>query len=448
MSALALKRRQSGPLLAADALRQRNFYHLYADIAGYGILAGSTLAFIAIYAARLGAASWQVGFFTAGPALVNLLITLPMGRWIARRPLAALVYRSSLLHRLFYPLLIPVALFLPNPSGQIWLLLAVVLISSIPGVPLSIGFNALFAEIVPDNWRGTVAGRRNALLALTMLISTLLSGQILRVFDPATGYALVFGLGALGAAYSSFHLARLRLQNQQAPAPETAYQLLGDAARAGRPVLTPDAPLQRTFALRSLLHVPKLRLGSVLAPLRTSFGPFLLALFFFHFAQFLPGPLFSLFWVKEARIDDAAISLINAVHFTVMLLASLPLGRLTRRFGNRRLTALGSLSLAAYPFFTAISTDLTLLLVAAIVGGAVWAILGGAISNRLLERIPEGDRPRHLALYNLALNAAVLGGSMTGPALADVVGLRTALLAGAGLRMLAGLVLWRLDRKP
>ncbi|NUQ37011.1 MAG: MFS transporter [Caldilineales bacterium] len=444
MSAVALT--HPGAAQDATARQRRNFYHLYADIAGYGLLAGSTLAFITIYAVRLGAASWQVGFLTAGPALVNLLITLPVGRWLAPRPLPRMVFLSSLLHRLFYPLLIPVALFVPNATGQIWLLLAVVLLSSIPGVPLSIGFNALFAEIVPEAWRGTVAGRRNALLALTMLVSTLLSGQILRLSEPATGYALVFVLGALGAGYSCYHLAQLRMDRRGPPSPDTAYQPLGDAARAGRPVLAPDAPLQRTFALRSLLHVPTLQPGSVLAPLRSSFGPFMLGLFFFHFAQFLPGPLFSLFWVKEARIDDAAISLLNAVHFTIMLLASLPLGRLTRRFGNRRLVAVGSLTLAAYPLLTAVSAGMVTLLIASIVGGAVWAILGGAISNRLLERIPAGDRPRHLALYNLALNAAILVGAMAGPALADVIGLRLGLLTSAGLRLLAGLVLWQVDR--
>ncbi|MGE5222072.1 MAG: hypothetical protein ACM3PY_06525 [Omnitrophica WOR_2 bacterium] len=31
-----------------------NFRRLYADLAGFGVLTGSTMAFLAIYAARLG----------------------------------------------------------------------------------------------------------------------------------------------------------------------------------------------------------------------------------------------------------------------------------------------------------------------------------------------------------------------------------------------------------
>ena len=44
--------------------------HLYGDIAWYGLLAGSTIAFLAVYAARIGASAFQIGLLTAGPAAV------------------------------------------------------------------------------------------------------------------------------------------------------------------------------------------------------------------------------------------------------------------------------------------------------------------------------------------------------------------------------------------
>ena len=39
-----------------------------------------TLAFVAIYAARLGATGFQISLLTAGPAVVNLFFSLPAGR--------------------------------------------------------------------------------------------------------------------------------------------------------------------------------------------------------------------------------------------------------------------------------------------------------------------------------------------------------------------------------
>ncbi len=56
---------------------QRNFHHLVGDVAWYGLLAGTTVAFLGVYAAHIGATAFQIGLLTAGPALVNLIFTMP-----------------------------------------------------------------------------------------------------------------------------------------------------------------------------------------------------------------------------------------------------------------------------------------------------------------------------------------------------------------------------------
>jgi MFS family permease len=423
-----------------DPVTRRHFYHLYADIAGFGVLSGSTLAFLAIYMARLGASNWQIGLLTAGPALVNLALALPAGQWLATRPLTATVFWTSLGQRLFYPLLVPLCLWVPAVWQNV-VILALVILTSIPGTVLAIGFNALFAEAVPEMWRGEVVGRRNAILALTVLVSTLGCGQLLRVLPFTIGYAVVFAVGAAGALFSSYHLARIRL-SRSLPRRVWRGAPLGVGGRSGR-VLIPDAPLARSLALRVLTSERLARGRAMLAPLRTAFGPFFWALFSFHTAQYVPIPLFPLFWVREVRLNDAAISVLNAVFYALMLIASLRLGRLTRRFGNRRLMVGGAFFLALYPLLTALSRGLGLLLVASVLGGVIWAILGGALANRLLERIPTDDRPPYLALYNWALNGAMLLGSLGGTAMANAIGLREALFVATGLRLVAALLLWR-----
>ncbi len=430
-------------------MMQRNFRHLYLDIAGFGILAGSAIAFLSIYMARLGASTAQMGWLTAGPALVNLLFALPMGQWIARQHLVRFVFWSSIGQRLLYLLLVPLALLVPTAT-QIPIVLLLIVITAVPGTAIAIAFNALFAEAVPEAWRAEVVGRRNAIVALTQMVTTLLCGQILRLLPPEhnyagyagyAGYAIVFGIGALGAGVSSYHLLRVRLTE---PIPTRPWQArpLGDSGQPGRPIVA-DAPARLAYPIRVLTRVRLGNARAMIAPLRTPFGPFLFSLFAFHFAQYIPIPLFPIFWVREAHLGDAAISLLNAAFFTVMFLASLRLGSLTRRFGNRRLLFSGAILLSSYPLLTGLSQGLPLLLAAAVVGGAVWAILGGALANRLLEHVPPHDRPAYLALYNLALNAAMLSGSIVGTSLADAFGLRTALFVAVGLRMAAGVLLWR-----
>ena len=68
-------------------------------------------------------------------------------------------------------------------------------------------------------------------------------------------------------------------------------------------------------------------------------------------------------------------------------------------------------------------------------------MISGSYANYMLEHIPAHDRPSHLAWYNIVLNAAVLIGSLVGPAISDMMGLTSALLLFAALRFLAGLTI-------
>jgi hypothetical protein len=70
------------------------------------------MAFVAIYAARLGATSFQVSLLTAGPAVVNLLFSLPAGRWMQDKSLVRVTFWSSIWHRLGYLVFILLPLLL------------------------------------------------------------------------------------------------------------------------------------------------------------------------------------------------------------------------------------------------------------------------------------------------------------------------------------------------
>ena len=48
-----------------------------------------------------------------------------------------------------------------------------------------------------------------------------------------------------------------------------------------------------------------------------------------------------------------------------------------------------------------------------------------------------------MALYNLALNVAMLGGTLLGPLMAEVIGIREALFIIVGLRLVSGVAVTR-----
>ena len=425
-------------LPASSPVRTTNFIHLYWDVAWFGLTFGSTLSFLAVFATRLGAPGWQVGLLSAGPALINILVTVPAGRWLQARPLSAAVTRAAVWHRAGYFVLLLVPWFLSS-RWQVWVLLALIFLMAVPGAALAVGFNGLLAAAVPLEARGRIIGRRNALLSGTILVSFLISGWILEQLPFAWGYTVVFALGALGAGMSTYHMSRVQVESV---GPFLARPLT-DHAQPGRlGGFSGVVPFKMSLSLRLWLNGPRRTIRAA-KRISGSYWRMMAAFFSFHFAQFLPAALFPIFWVREAGLSDGTIGWINALFYLTMLIISPFLEPLSRRFGTYPLTISGALLLSLYPLLTALSDGVILLVVANLLGGAVWAILAGALTSRLLESVPEDSRPSHLALYNLALNAAVLSGTMLGPWLADLAGLREALFIAFVFRVVSGLVLAR-----
>ena len=419
----------------ATAELRFNFRHLYADIFWFGVLTGSTMAFLAIYIARLGANGFMVGLLTAGPAVVNLLFSLPAGRWLEGRPLIAASFWSALLHRLGYLAIIPLP-WLLAPFLEMWAVILITVLMSVPGTLLAIGFNAMFADVVPPDLRSEVVGKRNAIMAVSITLTTLLCGQLLdRIIFPLN-YQIVFALGAMGAMLSTYHMGRVKLGSEKIS--RRIGRPLGDRARPGLQRFG-DA-IRLAVGLRFLTRShgrPLLRLDL----LGTAFGPFLASYLFFYACQFLPVSLYPLAFVRVLDLSDGAISLGNALFYTAMLIVSLRSIAFSARFGHKRLLVVGALAYGFYPLLIGLARDATLYWVASLEGGMAWGVASGAIINHLMNKVPDEDRPAYMALHNLALNIGILSGSLLGPVLGDWLGTPPALVIIGLLRTLAGCLL-------
>lgn len=428
--------RQSRPV---PAELRSNFIHLYWDIAWFGVLSASAISFLTVYAARLGADGFQIGLLTAGPAVVNLLFTLQASRWLEARPVGPAVFWSAIFNRLFYLLWIVLPWFLA-PRLQLWAYIVITLVMTLPGITLAVGFNALFADSIPPEWRPYVAGRRNAMLSITFILTSLLCGVLLQRLPFPVGYEVVFALGALGAAMSTVHLFFVRPVEDGWLKGGRWYRL-GDLAAPG--LLQGVTAWGRTaVGLRFLLRSR----GQNLLRLDVLQGPFravVVGLFAFHLAQYLAIPLFPLAWVNRLGFSDDVISQGQALFYVAVFFGSTQLNRATQRLGNQRLVALGMALLAGYPAITAVMRGPAAYWLVSLLGGFGWSLAGGALANYLLERSPETGRAMYLAWYNLALNAAILLGSLLGPLFADWVGLSMALWISALARALASLLVWR-----
>ena len=396
-------------------ITRKNIRNLYAEIFWFGILAGTTVTFLAVYASHIGANGFQVGLLSAGPAVINLIVSVPAGGWLTGRSLYHISYKSGLYQRLFY-LVIAVLPWLFGDKIQVWALIALSLIIAIPGGVMAIAFNAMLADIVPPGLRGEVVGKRNALVAISMTITILISGEILtRVIFPIN-YQVIFSLGALGGLLSMIHIRRI----------------MPHSSGLKPPIVRQDEKRQEVQIKARLLRFDLLR---------GSFGFFMLAYLAFYTFQFAPQPLFPLFVVRELLFSDKVIGIGNALFYSVSVVFALLLSRFSRRFGHRKVLVISGLFFAVYPLLVGLAVDTSLYYAASILGGVVWGLISGSLLNRLMERVPEGDRPAHMALHNIIFNLGILIGSLGGPLLGSFMDLRTAILVTAGLRMLAGVLM-------
>ncbi len=389
-----------------------NFIRLFWDIAWWGFYIGSTASFLAIYATRCGATSRQIGLLTAIPAVFSLLLSLPAG-WLLRHipagratVLSALVGRSMFLVYALLPWLLP-------PQLQVEGLFVMAILLTVPNTVIGISFGQFLIEAIPRQWRGTVVGARNAIMAIITFPVTLLCGQILSRMPFPQGYQVVFFIGFLGAILTVFELRRVHpVADPELP----PVQPVQEQTRRLLPVVTPEA--------RIYLKV-------------------IWILFFFNATNNMVAPLIPDLLVNQLELNDAMISLGTAISTLLVFVVSLRIAWLTRRIGNRRATAIGAGLLAVQTVVLALATGAGLYIAAAIIGGVASGVLGSAQYNYHLDSLPRTEQPSWLSWSMLLGNAAVLIGALLGPALSGIFGAQWALMILAVLRLAIGAALMR-----
>lgn len=397
---------------------RHNFHHLYFDIAWFGVLSGSAVNFLNIYATRIGATGLQIGLIGAMSAVVNLFLAIPAGRWLERQNTGKAMFWTASVYRFGYLPLI----FLPlvsNDSLQIAGIILLTFLMAIPLTPLGVGFNALFAEAVPNDYRAHVAGIRNVMFALAFMLTSIISGTILERASFPLGYQIVFTLGALGAGMSTYHLYFIRPVGSDFRTPPAQPE--PDPLRAGE-----SAPRGVSSALR--LDIWKTRFKNVL-----------LTLFAFHVAQYLAVPIFPIYNIRVLGLTDENLGIGTACFYLTVLIGSTQLRKFSQRIGNKKLTGWSVALMAVYPLLLAGASEVWHFYGLSLISGFNFAMMSGSYANYMLEHIPPDDRPSHLAWYNVILNAAILLGSLAGPVLALQLGLVQVLLFIAVLRFLSGL---------
>lgn len=339
----------------------------------------------------LEASPFQIGILAALPLSANLaqlvgaLILETFGR---RRPVCIFF---ATLARLFWVLilLLPLALFDGVGDYRIWILIALVGISSLLGSLSGVAWLSWMSDVVPPSIRGAFFGKRNMVCAAAGMVAVLAGGYFLNRWelmhgkeDPF-GYLLLFAIGLLCGLVSSFFLYRIRDPKPNAIDDGTTFSL----KRFGDPLRDPN--------FRSLVIYVGL----------------------FMFVTQMAGPFYAVYMIETLSIDFSTITWF----ITFATLASLFMlriwGPIADEFGNKPILIVAGFAHALIPLSWVVAQGggyFWPLTVAHVLSGAFYAAILLAHLNVLIKLSPEKGRSIYIAVFNGMIGLSV--------ALAPIVG--------------------------
>lgn len=382
---------------ASDSDEAHNVRYLYLEIVWVAVTT-TIISFHSVYAVRLGASDQLVGLLASLPPLIVALMTIPSVHWVERHALRSSLLGSVFVYRLGFLIIALMPFVVQN--GRAYALVGIIFLMTIPTPMLTIAFNTIFAELVPERRRAEVVGWRNILLGAGVTVVGYVAGRALDAIAFPLNYQAFYFSGWATSMVGFALLTRLRIPATPArAAPRAAQPLSLTATRA----LWQANPGFARIVLNSLVYGVGL---------------------------WMVTPLYSIFYVRSPGASNAWIGLLTSVINASMMLGYFLAQRWVKRWGNRPVLAWRMTGAGVYPILVGLSPALTPILVFGALSGLALSSLNLTHFNTLLKVIPDDRRPSALALYTLLMNVGAFISPLVSVALADRIGIRSALVLG------------------
>jgi MFS family permease len=383
-----------------------NARYLEIEVFWAGLLSAAA-AFNAAYALRLGATNAEIGLLSSIPALLALLITIPGGQLLNRRARRMpWVVGSLALARIGYLIvaLIPF-LGLPNPGTVvIW---ALILLSA-PASFFGVGWNSMLADVVPESQRARVFAARNIISAMVVTAGTFVAARWLAVTLFPINYQVVYAVGFVGAALSTFYITRMRVPDSVV-APAATQRITPRALIVGARDAFRQQPDFTKIVVSTLAH---------------------------GLGLWMIGPIYVLYYVRQLGASDGWIGTNAMIANLTPVIGYYVWQRVVARRGENWVLRVTISLIGLYPILVGLTPNLTVIL--------LWTGLQGLIASginlghfpMLLKVCPAGGRPLYLGIYTTIMNIGAFIMPLVGVWLADQVGFMPALIAGGAMCLL------------
>jgi MFS family permease len=399
-----------------SALEQHNVRSLTLDTATQGIIAAGINVFIAVFLVRLGAPNTIVGFIASAPALGAIFLSIPAGTFLeGRRDLVRVVNLNRLVIRAAYLAIAIVPLVLSG-DAEIWAIVVLWTLTSIPAAVANPAWTAVVARIIPPRRRPRVNGNRWAILSVVTAAGGAAFGWLLDVVPSPLNFQLVFVASFVAGLVSIYFFGQIRLPD--------------DAPDPG-PTRLPPRPAP-------------LRPGDLVAAWRRypSFSRFMLTSFVYRIGLNLPVALYSIYAVREAHASNTIIGLQSTAGNLALVGSYLLWGRLAARRGHRIVLLVATAGLSLYPFATALVREAIWLIPVTVIWGIFASGIDVSFFEALLHSCPSDRLQTFVAINSALANVVIFLAPIGGTLLADVIGIRLALITAAVVSLLGSILFY------
>lgn len=400
-------------LLRPQGQEQINQRNVVIDAVGVGITAGVG-SFLSVFLVRLGASSFLIGLLTAMPALTGMLLAMPVGEFLARRPNVVPWFARSRFWVLSSYVLTGLVPFIFK-SNQPEIIILIWALATVPQTVVSVAFTVVMGGVAGPRGRLTLMSRRWSTLGLTNSLTVVIVGQLLNLFNFPLNYQIVFIGSAIGALISVVFSSSLKLPPQQiTQAPPKQGGVFGSLRERGRDVAR-----------------------------RRPFLNFIIAQFVFRWGLTLAMPLLPIYWVKQVGASDPQISAINSAGTFVAMIAYFVWTKVSGKRGPRFVLLLAAFGTSFYPLLTALTRTPLLLPLWAGMHGFFFAGVDLVFFEMVLATSPAENQASYIGFYHTTVYVATFVAPLIGSALVDAIGLIPLLVIATLLRLTGtGLMLW------
>lgn len=390
----------------------RNAWYLVVEMFWSSIL-GSVATFNAAYAIRLGADNFQVSLISSIPALIAVLVSIPAGQFLERRPRRTpWVFGALFSHRAGYVLVALAPLLHLTGVSQGMLVVLILVLISAPAHFFNIGWIPLLAEVIPENRRAAVFAARNIINQVTVSIVGFLCGLWLSEVKFPINYQAVYLVGFAASMLSQFNLVKMKVPDSPARSDaleKPKRQSLRDSIRMMREAMT-EQPAFMRITRNTLLH---------------------------GVGVWMAGPLYTLYYVRVLDAPESWLGL-NGTIASIGTIIGFSLWRwLLSRWGEPVCLKRTICLIGLYPLMVGLTPSLPLILIISAINGLIVPGVNLSHFNLLLKVTPADARPSYTALYQTIMNLGAFISPMISIVLAEVIGLNLMLVI-AGLLSVIG----------